>query len=215
MEAFIYGFAKGFLFSLALCLDLGVVNAAILKTGVDRGFAASFRIGFGSCFGDAFYLALALLGWTAVFHLSGVQWLLWIGGTLVLLWMAANMIRDTFRPKALSGGKAVQSRGGWQDIAAGAGLAISSPTLILSFAAIAGPVVADLDIGNTPVLIAFITGFVCCGLLWSVLIAWLGSRAARLGQGVVRAMSLLSAVLFLAFAVHLFRNGLHHLIYSQ
>jgi L-lysine exporter family protein LysE/ArgO len=94
-------------------------------------------------------------------------------------------------------------------------LAVSSPTLILSFAAIAGPVVADLDLRNTPVLTAFIAGFVCCGLLWSMLIAWLGSHTARLGQGAVRAMSLLSAVLFLAFAVHLFWNGLQNLIDSR
>jgi L-lysine exporter family protein LysE/ArgO len=48
VESLIYAFIKGFLFSLALCLDMGVVNIAIMKTGMDRGFAASFRIGFGS-----------------------------------------------------------------------------------------------------------------------------------------------------------------------
>jgi L-lysine exporter family protein LysE/ArgO len=216
LESMLYAFMKGFLFSLALCLDLGVVNIAIMKTGLERGFGASFRIGFGSCFGDAFYMMLALLGWTAVFHYAGVQWVLWIGGTLVLLWLTQNMIRDTIRPKMLNGsGEAVKSRGGWGDILVGAGLAISSPTLILSFAAIAGPVVADLDIRDGMVLAAFITGFVSAGLLWSLLLAWLGSRAARLGKGVFRTMSLLSAILFLAFAVNLFWNGLWELILTR
>ncbi|WP_276354217.1 LysE family translocator [Cohnella caldifontis] len=216
MESVLYAFGKGFLFSLALCLDLGIVNLAIMKTGLDRGFGASFRIGFGSCFGDAFYMVLALLGWTAVFHYSAVRWVLWIGGTMVLLWLAKNMIRDTIRPKDLSGGAdAVRSRGGWQDVMVGAGLAISSPTLILSFAAIAGPVVADLNIRDGAVLTAFVAGFFAAGLLWSVLIAWLGSRAARLGQGVVRGMSLLSALLFLGFAASLFWQGLRDLVLAR
>lgn len=215
VESVIYAFAKGFLFSLALCLDLGVVNLAIMKTGLDRGFAASFRIGFGSCFGDAFYMALAVLGWTAVFHLEAVRWVLWVGGTLALLWLAKNMIRDTFRPKPLDGGgAAIRSRGGLQDIVVGAGLALSSPTLILSFAAIAGPVVADLEIRDGAVLSSFVIGFVCAGLLWSVLIAWLGSQAARLGTGVVRTMSFFSGILFLGFAINLFWKGLRDFILS-
>jgi L-lysine exporter family protein LysE/ArgO len=216
LESVVYSFVKGFLFSLAMCLDLGVVNLAIMKTGLDRGFAASFRIGFGSCFGDAFYMALALAGWTTVFHYPGVEWLLWVGGTIVLLWLTWTMIRDTIHPKMLSAtGEAVTSRGGWADVLVGAGLAISSPTLILSFAAVAGPVVADLDIRKGAVLAAFVIGFVAAGILWSVLIAWLGSRAARLGTRTLRALSLISAVLFLAFAANLFWSGLRDLILSR
>ncbi|MCD9025920.1 LysE family translocator [Cohnella sp. NL03-T5] len=209
----IYAFIKGFLFSLALCLDLGVVNIAIMKTGMDRGFTASFRIGFGSCFGDAFYLSLALFGWTAVFHYLTVQWVLWIGGTLVLLWFTVNMIRDTIKPKKLStDGETIKSRSGWGDILVGAGLAISSPTLILSFAAIAGSVVADLDIQDGNVLAAFVIGFVMAGIVWSLTIAWLGSQAKKVGTSALRVLSLLSAILFLGFAVNLFWNGLHSLI---
>ncbi|GIO11001.1 hypothetical protein J19TS2_05560 [Cohnella xylanilytica] len=218
MYDIVYSFAKGFLLSLALCLDMGVVNIAIMKTGLDRGFAASFRIGFGSCFGDAFYLLLALLGWTAIFKLPAVEWILWIGGTLVLLWLTKNMIRDTIRPKKLdpdspqTGAIGGEGRPAWKDVAVGLGLAVSSPTLILSFAVIAGPVVADIDIRDAGVMTSFVIGFFAAGLLWSLVIAWLGSRASRLGQGTLRALSLASAALFLAFAVSLFVNGLRSLV---
>jgi L-lysine exporter family protein LysE/ArgO len=213
VESVIYAFIKGFLFSLALCLDLGVVNIAIMKTGLDRGFAASFRIGVGSCFGDAFYMSLALLGWTAVFHYLAVQWVLWIGGTLVLLWLTFNMIRDTITPKKLNtDGEAMKSRSAWNDVLVGAGLAISSPTLILSFVAIAGPVVADLNIQDSKVLIAFVVGFVLAGILWSLMIALLGSQSRRVGTSVLRILSLLSAILFLGFAINLFWDGLRSLI---
>ncbi|WP_373229448.1 LysE family translocator [Cohnella sp.] len=213
MEPVVYAFIKGFLFSIALCLDLGVVNIAIMKTGLDRGFAASFRIGLGSCFGDVFYMSLALLGWTAVFHYLAVQWILWIGGTMVLLWLTFNMLRDTIKPKKLNTvGEAVKSRSAWSDLLVGAGLALSSPTLILSFVAIAGPVVADLNIQNMEVLMAFVAGFVSAGVLWSLMIALLGSQSRRVGTSALRILSLLSALLFLGFAVSLFWDGLHSLI---
>lgn len=213
MESVVYAFIKGFLFSLALCLDLGVVNIAIMKTGLDRGFSASFRIGLGSCFGDAFYMSLALLGWTAVFHYIAVQWVLWVGGTLVLLWLTYTMLRDTITPKKLSTeGEGVKSRSAWGDLLVGAGLALSSPTLILSFVAIAGPVVADLNIQDTHVLLAFVIGFVSAGVLWSLMIALLGSQSRRVGTSALRILSLLSAILFLGFAISLFWDGLHSLI---
>jgi L-lysine exporter family protein LysE/ArgO len=213
VESAVYAFVKGFLFSIALCLDLGVVNLAIMKTGLDRGFGASLRIGIGSCFGDAFYMSLALLGWTAVFHFLAVQWVLWIGGTLVLLWLARNMIRDTIKPKNLNtDGEAMNSRSAWSDLVIGAALALSSPTLILSFVAIAGPVVADLDIRDSEVLISFVVGFVTAGVLWSIMIALLGSQSKRVGTNAVRILSMLSAILFLGFAGKLFWDGLHSLI---
>lgn len=161
-------------------------------------------------------MLLALLGWTAVFHYLPVRWLLWIGGTLVLLWLTYTMIRDTIRPKKLdAAGQPSKSRSAWGDILVGAGLAVSSPTLILSFVAIAGPVVADLQIQRVQVLSAFVAGFVLAGILWSSMIAWLGSRTGRVGSSSIRILSLLSAVLFLAFAVNLFWDGLQGLILSR
>jgi L-lysine exporter family protein LysE/ArgO len=78
--------------------------------------------------------------------------------------------------------------------------------------AIAGPVVADLDIQDGKVLVAFVVGFVLAGILWSLMIAWLGSQAKRVGTSALRILSLLSAILFLGFAVSLFWDGLHSLI---
>lgn len=68
---------QGFLFSLSLCLDLGLVNVAVLKTGIEKGLRPSFAIGFGSCFGDLFYLTLALLGVSVVFEITWVKRTLW------------------------------------------------------------------------------------------------------------------------------------------
>ncbi|MGO4370405.1 LysE family translocator [Paenibacillus sp. MCAF20] len=94
-------FVQGFLFSLSLCCDLGIVNVAIIKTGMERGFKPSFMIGFGSCFGDLFYLSLALLGVSVIFEIAVIKWLFWIIGSGVLFYFTYKMFRETWRPRDL------------------------------------------------------------------------------------------------------------------
>src|SRR3569832_2145048 len=101
MHSFI-PFGQGFMFSLSLCFDLGIVNVAIIKVGVEQGFRRSFMVGFGSCFGDLIYLTLALLGISFLFEYPFIRWPLWIAGTFYLVWLAIQMARDAYRPKPVS-----------------------------------------------------------------------------------------------------------------
>ncbi len=44
--------SDGFFLSLSLCLDIGLVNVAILSLTLSHGFKPGFWLGLGSCFGD-------------------------------------------------------------------------------------------------------------------------------------------------------------------
>lgn len=205
----------GFLFSLSLCFDLGIVNVALMKTGIERGFRPSFLLGFGSCFGDLFYLALALLGVSFVFDIPVVKWTLWVVGTIVLLCLTWKMLRDARRPHSPNTDTAAAAEHGspLRHIAFGAGLALSSPTVILWFAAVAGPIVAGLNLGGSAGLILFILGFFAAGLVWSLAVALLSSRfGAAAGPRMTRILSIASALLFFGFAVHVFWSGLKDLL---
>ena len=52
--------SDGFFLSLSLCLDIGLVNVAIISLTLSHGFRPGFWLGLGSCFGDLIYAALAL-----------------------------------------------------------------------------------------------------------------------------------------------------------
>lgn len=205
-------FLQGFLFSLSLCLDLGLVNVAILKTGIEQGFRPSFAIGFGSCFGDLFYITLALIGVSVIFEITWVKRTLWIVGTIVLLLLTVKMLRDSRKPRQLPAGDPLhpvsESRsllGLWLT---GAGLTLASPTAIAWFALVAGPIVSGMNIGRGAGLIAFVSGFFAAGLLWSLSLAWIGSTAgSRVEPGFMRVLSVLSALLFLYFAIRVFWDG--------
>jgi L-lysine exporter family protein LysE/ArgO len=209
-------FAQGFLLSLSLCLDLGMVNVAIIKTGIEKGLKPSFAIGFGSCFGDLLYMSLALLGVGAVFELPPVKWTLWIAGTSMLLFLTCKMLRETWRPKTIEPGPAAATAAGkslHRHFLSGLGLAMASPTAIAWFALVAGPIVAGMNIGHGPGLLVFAAGFFSAGLLWSLGAAWVSSVSGSwAGPKLVRALSFCSALLFLYFTAKVFWDGWTYIV---
>jgi L-lysine exporter family protein LysE/ArgO len=207
-------FVQGFLFSLSLCFDLGIVNVAIIKTGMERGFKPSFMIGFGSCFGDLFYLSLALLGVSVIFEIAVIKWLFWIIGSGVLFYFTYKMFRETWRPRELPIDAVIATeRPLFRDWLAGAVLAVSSPTVIAWFAFAAGTLLATFDLSDRSALLVFIAGFFTAGLLWSLGVALASSLSgAFFKEKIVRVLSFVSAILFLYFAIKVFWDGLRDVI---
>ncbi len=212
-------FIQGFLLSLSLCADIGIVNLAIIRAGIARGFWPAFAIGFGSCFGDVIYIVLVLLGFAFVLQFTIVQTALWIGGTLTLLWLAWKMAREAWRPRSKAVGDETQMRSSMsanlkmKDVFLGVGLAVLSPSAVLWYAAVAVPIVAGLQLSTSSIFgsstMLFIAGFFSAGLIWSSCLAWMSSRSGqRVGALFLRWMSIISALLFLCFAIHVFRSGL-------
>lgn len=174
-------------------------------------------LGLGSCLGDLFYLSMALLGMTFVFELPPVRWALWLAGTAVLLYLAFKMARETIRPHApvlpANGHSADAPFEGRKHFVRGIALTLSSPSAIAWFAFVAGPIVAGLNITGIPGLFAFAAGFFMASLLWSVFLAYVSSRSGRaFGPKFVRALSLVSALLFVYFAIKVFSGGLEDLL---
>jgi len=207
-------FWNGFLLSLSLCLDLGVVNLALLRASLRQGGAAGFLLGLGSCVGDVAYFALAVWGASALLERSAVRWSLWLFGTGVLLFLTWRMAREVIYPKKLALGdpKNGSRESGLKLFATGAGLALASPTGILWFAAVGGSVIASF--GNRNSLFPFAAGFGAAAVTWSFVFAYTAAALRMFGARVVRAISLVSALLFLYFAVAVFVDGLRRFVLS-
>lgn len=201
-------FGSGFLLSLSLCLDLGLVNVAIVRTALTRGGRAGFLVGAGSCLGDLTYFMAALLGVQALMRWPPFRWAIWIGGTLVLLVLAVKMIREVLRPRALAfEDDGAPRKRGLQLVGWGLALALASPTAILWFAAVGGSVIAASG-GARSQLIPFAGGFFVAGIVWSAVVAGAAALLERVGGvKVARALAFVSALLFLTFAVVVFVRG--------
>ena len=207
-------FASGFLLSLSLCLDLGIVNVAIMKTGVERGVMPAFMIGLGSGIGDLVYASLSLVGISFLLTLLAVRWALWIGGTLVLSYLTVTMVRHSLSPrKIVSDNKLKTDASLMKDFLWGIGLALSSPSAILWFATVGGSVIASTTMDSHLSLLLFFCGFYVASNLWSVVLAYLCHHGGRMmGPKLMQGFSLVSAGLFLYFAVKVFANGYETLL---
>jgi len=209
MTAIAQLFAAGYLLSLSLCMDLGIVNIAMVRAGLTRGMPAAMALGLGSCVGDMVYAVGSLSLVSLLLVHRGVRFALWIGGSAVLLWLAVKMLREAWHPKQLAIA-ATEDAGALRpgrEFARGMMLALSSPTSILWFAAVGGSVIAAHAAGATA-LLPYLSGFFFAGVCWTILIATLtGYAHRRLNARFIRGLSLASAMLFCYFAVVVFVNG--------
>ena len=136
-------FASGFLLSLSLCLDIGVANIAMITLAMQRGYFQGFALGLGTCVGDLIYAALALAGMTVLLQYESVRWVLWIGGSALLIYFAAKMIYSAIHHEALLAETAeVGQNSHRKEFLRGIFLAMSSPSAILWFAAVGGTLIA-------------------------------------------------------------------------
>lgn len=207
-------FLSGFLLSLSLCLDLGIVNIAIMKTGVERGVLPAFMIGLGSGLGDLIYASLSLVGMSLLLHLPAVRWVLWLGGTLVLLYLTVTMVRHSLAPRALVADTIPKPEDPpLKDFLWGIGLALSSPSAILWFATVGGSVIASTTMDSRASLLLFFGGFFVASNLWTIGIGLICHHAGKMmGPKLLRGFSLASAGLFLYFAVRVFADGYESLL---
>ena len=161
-------FTSGFLLSLSLCLDIGVANIAMITLAMQRGYFQGFALGLGTCVGDLIYAVLALAGMTVLLQYDTVRWVLWIGGSVLLLYFAAKMVHSAiYHDAVLAESGETRGNSPRQEFFRGIFLAMSSPSAILWFAAVGGTLIARSGGGTVLSSALFLSGFLSAGLLWS------------------------------------------------
>ncbi len=214
--------SDGFFLSLSLCLDIGLVNVAMISLTLSHGFKPGFWLGLGSCIGDLIYAALALAGMAALLQFESVRWVVWIGGAAILLFLTWKMAREAMYPAtapAVAGEADGEADGkashlsAWRGFLRGVLLAVSSPSAILWFAAVGGALIAKAGATSVTTAPVFLGGFFLGGLCWTIFICGLGSHGRkRAGTGLLRACHVLSALLFAYFSYSVIVNGYRDLI---
>ena len=208
--------SNGFFLSLSLCLDIGIVNVAILSRTLSHGFKPGFWLGLGSCIGDLIYATLALAGMSALLRFDAVRWVVWIGGAGMLLFLTWKMAKEAASPAlapADSAEKAQATASASRGFARGVMLAMSSPSAILWFAAVGGALIAKAGATNTHAASLFLGGFFLGGVAWTLFICTLASQGRKhAGAALLRGCHIVSALLFAYLAYSVIVGGYRDLI---
>jgi L-lysine exporter family protein LysE/ArgO len=167
----------------------------------------------GSTIGDILYATLSVLGITLILKFLWVRWMLWVGGTVMLLYFCTKMIRQIFKPAELTKNEDSQIIRNHNYFYNGLLLALSSPTAILWFASIGGSVMASQSFHNRFDLMYFFGGFIFSSLAWSFMLAFVSYHGGQLMKSQIKKIfSILSAVIFLGLAIYVFVDGYKKLI---
>ncbi|GBH26135.1 LysE family translocator [Burkholderia vietnamiensis] len=209
--------SDGFFLSLSLCLDIGLVNVAMLSLTLSHGFRPGFWLGLGPCVGDPVYAPPALAGMAVLLQFEAVRWIVWIGGGAVLLFLTWKRAREAIAPPADADARAgdvpaprASARRGF---VRGLLLAMSSPGAILWFAAVGGALIAKAGATTPATASVFLSGFFLGGLAWTLFICTLASHGRkRAGAGLMRACHVASALLFAYFSYSVIVGGYRDLI---
>ncbi|ABC38850.1 LysE family protein [Burkholderia thailandensis E264] len=210
--------SDGFFLSLSLCLDIGLVNVAMLSLTLSHGFKPGFWLGVGSCVGDLVYAALALAGMAVLLRFEAVRWVVWLGGGAMLLFLTWKMAREALFPEPArdigdDAPAALARKGTWRNFARGMLLAMSSPSAILWFAAVGGALIAKAGATTPASASVFLSGFFLGGLAWTLFLCTLASQGRkRAGAGLMRACHVVSALLFAYFSYSVIAGGYRDLI---
>ena len=206
--------SNGFFLSLSLCLDIGIVNVAILSRTLSHGFKPGFWLGLGSCIGDLVYATLALAGMSALLRFDAVRWFVWIGGAAMLLYLTWKMAREALSPaRGLAGAAGDPDPGVRRGFARGVALAMSSPPAILWFAAVGGALIAKAGVTSTQTASLFLGGFFLGGLAWTLFICTLASQGRKhAGASLLRGCHIVSALLFAYLSYSVIVDGYRDLI---
>ncbi len=206
--------SNGFLLSLSLCLDIGIVNVAILSRTLSHGFKPGFWLGLGSCIGDLVYATLALAGMAALLRFDTVRWIVWIGGGATLLFLTWKMAREALAPAHEAGAVTQETdASALRGLARGVALAMSSPSAILWFAAVGGALIAKAGATSASTASLFLGGFFLGGLAWTLFICTLASQGRkRAGSALLRGCHVVSALLFAYLSYSVIVDGYRDLI---
>ena len=208
MELFLLGAALAF----SINIELGVVNVMIVRTAIDRGAWPAFLIGLGSCIGDLIWACAGALGVSALLAWPPAAWILWLGGSAALCWFAAAALRDAARGGSIDESSPLRRANGIRAIGLGLGIALGSPTLILWTATVGGSVLAS-QAADLAGFIPFISGFGAAAVAHSAILSGVVGATRRFtGPRTVRAVSLVSALMFAAFAIGIFMDGARRLL---
>ncbi|MEI7604768.1 MAG: LysE family transporter [Chloroflexota bacterium] len=208
MELFLLGAALAF----SINIELGVVNVMIVRTAIERGAWPAFLIGLGSCIGDLIWACAGALGVSALLTWPPAAWLLWLGGSAILCWFAAAALHDALRGGSIDESSPLRRANGLRAVGLGLGIALGSPTLILWTATVGGSVVAS-QASNLAGFIPFISGFGAAAVAHSAILSGVVGATRRFtGPRTVRAVSLISALMFAVFAIGIFVDGARRLV---
>jgi threonine/homoserine/homoserine lactone efflux protein len=161
---------EGLGFGLVLQVSVGPVCVGVLHKGLTQGFQHAFWMVWGAVLVDALYIALSMVGVSALLQIEAARLGVGLAGTLLLAWFGVRYLRS---PAEASGrGQKADSLLG--SFLFGLALTMTNPLTILFWAGVLGATMASRTFSQSSGAVHFAAGCVAATLLFLTAVAATG-----------------------------------------
>jgi threonine/homoserine/homoserine lactone efflux protein len=129
------------LLGVSLAAPLGPVSIEVIRRGLKRGFMAAFVVALGSALGDFACLLVTYLGFARFVAIPSVKMVIWVLGSLVLLFLGTKSIIESKNQNILQGDD-VDAKGK-NAFFLGFALALANPISVVWWLGVFGVVLGD------------------------------------------------------------------------
>jgi arginine exporter protein ArgO len=203
VTAFVEGAVAGY----GIAIPLGAIGVLLVDTAMRRGFETAAAAATGAATADLLYALVAmLLGAAVASAVEPIQDTLTFVSTLVLLAIAAYLVRNAFRARDRQTQPVVDAGGLLATYGRFLGLTILNPATITYFVAL----IVGLDRGDAGAgdKTLFVTGAFLASLSWQLMLAGFGAfLQKRLPESARWAFGVAGGVVIAGFAVRLLLRG--------
>lgn len=191
---------QNIILGISLAAPIGPANIAVIKKGLNKGFISGFLVGVGVVTADTFYLLLIYFGLSNFLNIPILQTVIWVLGSVVLLYMGYKSIKEYFVTTTLDELKPSQRN----SFAEGFIINLSNPLAIVWWTGVFGSALAEAlkkSAARFEVLLNSLT-IVVGLLLWVFTVALLTHWGKKfLNEKSIKYISLIAGCLLLGFGL--------------
>ena len=197
---------RNILLGIMLAAPIGPASLAVIQNGLRQGFLRAFLTGVGIISADATYLLIVFFGLASFINLSWIKALIWIFGTLVLLYLGIQSIRDGSRKLEFESGQAAVARNPWL---VGYLINISNPLAIVFWLGIFGSLLGTTFTGSTRLEALLSSASILVGIfLWHSTMSFVSHWGRNLlNQKTVKVVSTIAGIALILFALRFGYNA--------
>jgi threonine/homoserine/homoserine lactone efflux protein len=194
---------RNYLLGIALAAPIGPASITVIKTGLRWGFMRAFPTGLGITTADLTYMLIVYFGLANFVAIPVVKIAIWSVGTIVLLYLGVQSLREGGRNVDLDDSSVNSSR---NPFLVGYLVNISNPLAVVFWLGIFGSIVSEVSAtGIHPLLkgACILLGILTWHTMMSILTHW-GKRFINLKTA--RIISIIAGVALLIFGLRFFYN---------
>jgi threonine/homoserine/homoserine lactone efflux protein len=194
---------RNYLLGIALAAPIGPAGITVIKAGLRSGFMRAFPTGLGITTADLTYMLIVYFGLANFVTIPVVKIAIWSVGTIVLLYLGVQSLREGGRNVDLDDSSVNSSR---NPFLVGYLVNISNPLAVVFWLGIFGSIVSEVSAtGIHPLLkgACILLGILTWHTMMSILTHW-GKRFINLKTA--RIISIIAGVALLIFGLRFFYN---------